>query len=38
MTMQEELLVLRVFTVVIVATVVSHVAGYLAFALQNFFA
>jgi len=38
MSMQEELMVLWVFTVVIVATVVSHVASYLAFALQNFFA
>ena len=38
MTMQEELMVFWVFAVVIVATVVSHVAGYVAFALQNFFA
>jgi hypothetical protein len=35
MTMTEKLLVLWVFVMVIVVFVLSHVAGHLAFVLQN---
>ena len=35
MTMKEKLLVLWVFVMVIVVFVLSHVAGHLAFVLQN---
>jgi hypothetical protein len=38
MTMKEKLLVLLVLVTVIVVFVVSHVAGHLAFVLQNFLA
>ena len=38
MTMKERLLVLRVFVMVIVVFVLTHVAGHLAFVLQNCFA
>jgi hypothetical protein len=38
MTMKEELLVLWVCAAVIVAAVVTHIADFVAFALQNFFA
>jgi hypothetical protein len=35
MTMKEKLLVLWVFVMVIVAFVITHVAGHLAFVLEN---
>jgi hypothetical protein len=38
MTMKEKLLVLWVFVMVIVVFVLTHVAGHLAFALENYFA
>ena len=38
MTMKEKLLFLWVFVAVIVAFVLTHVAGHLAFVLQNCFA
>ena len=38
MTMKEKLLVLWVFVMVIVVFVLTHVAGHLAFVLQNCFA
>jgi hypothetical protein len=38
MTMKEKLLVLWVFLMVIVAFVITHVAGHLAFVLENYFA
>jgi hypothetical protein len=38
MTMKEKLLVLWVFLMVIVAFVITHVAGHLAFVLENCFA
>ncbi|HXN51183.1 MAG TPA: hypothetical protein VN943_04540 [Candidatus Acidoferrum sp.] len=38
MTMKEKLLILWVFLMVIVAFVVTHVAGHLAFVLENCFA
>jgi hypothetical protein len=38
MTMKEKLLVLWVLVVVIVAFVLTHVAGHLAFVLENCFA
>jgi hypothetical protein len=38
MTMKETLLVLGIFVLVIVAVVVTHVAGHLEFVLENFFA
>jgi hypothetical protein len=38
MTMKEKLLVLWVFMMVIVAFVLTHVAGHLAFVLENCFA
>jgi hypothetical protein len=38
MTMKEKLLVLWVFLMVIVALVITHVAGHLAFVLENCFA
>lgn len=38
MTMKEKLLVLWVFVMVIVVFVLTHVAGHLAFVLQNLFA
>jgi hypothetical protein len=38
MTMKENLLVLWVFVMVIVALVLTHVAGHLAFVLENCFA
>jgi hypothetical protein len=38
MTMKEKLLVLWVFLMVIVAYVITHVAGHLAFVLENCFA
>jgi hypothetical protein len=38
MTMKEKLLVLWVFVMVIVAWVLSHLAGHLAFVLESFFA
>ena len=37
MTMKEKLLVLWVFVMVIVVFVLTHVAGHLAFVLQNCF-
>jgi hypothetical protein len=38
MTMKEKLLMLLVFVLVIVLLVVTHVAGHLAFVIENFFA
>ena len=38
MTMKEKLLVLWVFLMVIVAFVITHIAGHLAFVLENCFA
>jgi hypothetical protein len=38
MTMKEKLLVLWVFVMVIVAFMVTHIAGHLAFVLENCFA
>jgi len=38
MTMKEKLIVLWVFVVVIVAFVLTHVAGHVAFVLENCFA
>jgi hypothetical protein len=38
MTMKEKMLVLWVFLMVIVAFVITHVAGHLAFVLENCFA
>jgi len=38
MTMKEKLLVLWVFLMVIVAFVITHLAGHLAFVLENCFA
>jgi hypothetical protein len=38
MTMKEKLLVLWVFLMVIAAFVITHVAGHLAFVLENCFA
>jgi hypothetical protein len=38
MTMKEKLLMLWIFVTVIVAFVLSHVAGHLTFMLQNCFA
>jgi hypothetical protein len=38
MTMKEKLLMLLVFILVIVAFVVTHVAGHLMFVLENCFA
>jgi hypothetical protein len=38
MTMKEKLLVLWVFLMVIVAFVITHVAGHVAFVLENCFA
>jgi hypothetical protein len=38
MTMKEKLLVLWLFVMVVVAFVVTHVAGHLAFVIENCFA
>jgi len=38
MTMEEKLLVLWIFVMVIVAFVITHFAGHLAFVLENCFA
>jgi len=38
MTMKEKLLVLWIFVMVIVAFVITHFAGHLAFVLENCFA
>jgi len=38
MTMKEELLVLWIFVTVIVALLVTHIAGHLAFVWENCFA
>ena len=38
MTMKEKLLMLWLFVVVIVTFVVTHMAGHLAFAIENYFA
>jgi len=38
MTMKENLLMLWVFVMVIVAFMVTHIAGHLAFVLENCFA
>jgi hypothetical protein len=35
MTMKEELLVLWIFVTVIIALLVTHIAGHLAFVLEN---
>ena len=38
MTIKEKLLMLLVFVLVIVILMVTHIAGHLAFVLENFFA